>query len=155
MGKARLKTRRNVAPHARSSTRASALSRPARTDQGRLAFPCIEVRLTADVLGKNGARSSARMLKLYRDGTSLAMDANSVRRLFPDGKVSTDTLLRVRFGVPTGPSAQIGNVEALCRILGAKRVGEDLLCVDLKFTTFAENSGGHLERFILDSMAYE
>ena len=42
-----------------------------------------------------------------------------------------DTLVRVRFGVPAGLSAQIATVEALCQILGAQRAGEDLPCVDL------------------------
>ena len=113
------------------------------------------MRITADVTGKNATRSLARMVKLWRAGTSLVMDDRSVRRLFPDGGVRRGAPLRVGFGLPAAPSDQMVKVAALCEILGSRRVGEDLHCVDLRFTRFAKKSRGRVERFILDSMSYE
>ncbi len=95
------------------------------------------------------------MLKLYRDGTSLAMDVTSARGVFPDGSVRPGTALRLGFGLRVGESNQIVKVDALCQLIGSQRVGEDLLSVVLKFAGFAKNSRARVERFILDAMSYE
>ncbi len=150
-----MKTQSKAASHRYSSTGASIPSKPTGTRRGKLALPCIEVRIAADVIGKNGAHCPARMLKLYRDGTSLAMDVTNARSVFPDGSVRPGTPLRLGFGLRVGESEQSVKVDALCQLVGSRRVGEDLLWVDLKFAGFAKNSAGRVERFILDAMSYE
>lgn len=150
-----MKTQGKAASHRLSSTETPTLSKPTSTRQRKLALPCVEVLIAADLIGKNGAHSHARMVKLYRDGTSLAMDMKSARGVFPNGSVRPGTPLRLGFGLRVGESDQIVRVDALCEIIGLRRVGEDLLWVDLKFTGFAKNSGACVERFILDSMSYE
>ncbi len=150
-----MKTQGKAPSHGLSSTGASIPSKPTGTRRSKLALPCIEVRIAADVIGKNGAHSPARMLRLYRDGTSLAMDVTSARGVFPDGSVRPGTPLRLGFGLRVGESEQSVKVDALCQLVGSRRVGEDLLCVDLRFAGFAKNSGRRVERFILDAMSYE
>ena len=150
-----MNTQRKGATHPVSPAGASTPSDPAGASQAKLALPCVEVQITATVMTKNGASSAAKMLKLCRDGASLAMDAKNVRRVFPDGQTRPGTPLRVGFGLPAGRPDQIVKIDALCRILGARRVGTDLLSVDLRFTGFTTNGGNRVEQFILDAMYYE
>ncbi len=149
-----MKTQGKTPSHCLSSTGASTPWKLTGTRRGKLALPCIEVQIAADVIGRNGAHGPARMLKLYRDGSMLAMDLTSARSVFRDGSVRPGTPLRLGFGLRVGESNQIVKVDALCQLIGSRRVGKDLLCVDLRFAGFANDSGGRVERFILDAMAY-
>ena len=141
-------------PTAKPRSRPSDASKPSQANRRAPDFPRVEMKQAAQVMGKSGERSHAKLLNLSLAGVGLGLDLKNSRRIFPDGKIRPGMPLQVAFELPTSGNSRVG-VLATCRVLWSRQIGKDLFYLGVEFAGFQKDGKDRVERYILDCMRYD
>ncbi len=110
--------------------------------------------VSALVQGKNGASGICRLLNLSRGGAAVALDRKNGLKVFPHGEITPGEAVSLRFDLPDAAESEAG-IDAGCRVVWSRCVGDDLYVVGLEFEAFQGYSSERVEHYIIDCMRFE
>ena len=117
----------------------------------RRAFPRVDIKLDAYLVGENGESGKAELLNLSRGGAALSTNVENGLRVFPEGQIRPGKAVGLRFDLgPAGQESVV--VQAIGRVAWSQRVGEDQFIIGLEFTTFHGDGGKRVEEYLVECM---
>ncbi len=117
----------------------------------RRAFPRVDIKVEARLVGENGESGKAELVNLSRGGAALRTNVENGLRVFPEGQIRPGKAVGLHFDL--GPAGQGPAVfQAIGRVVWSQRMGDDQFAMGLEFTTFHGDSAKLVEDYLVECM---